>query len=503
MRKVIAVAILLGPLLGLEGEGRYSVCVLCTPDVTAPEVVDDRSIVAQGIQPTPSGVFWRADLPIEVGASGSLHRYEVRMGGQPMPDAGGRSGWKFWVPGSGEEPRIAYASCNGFSDGATKGHLEEPYAMWRRLTEDHDRAPFSLLIMGGDQLYADEIWHNKDQAPSLFEWSQRGRKARETAAVMPTLAHELDRFYEHLYIRNWNQDDVSLMLASIPSVMMWDDHDIFDGWGSYPGALQGCPVYQAVFAVARRYFEMFQLRSTLNTTLLDRGGQHYSFGLRFRDYAILGLDNRSNRTESVVMGDQNWVDVKGWLQQSSRSVRTLLVLSAVPVVYRGFQDVEFAFDVTPWQEELTDDIRDQWRSTYHTTERLKLINNVLAVEPPGTQRVKRVFLSGDVHVGCVGIIRDRRQAGVERVIHQVVSSGIVHPAPTWSEWLGIKATSLEDPESLDGDALTAEFLTLQGAGRFLRTRNYCSLKEGTDSKLWVTWTCENGRSPVHPIESSA
>lgn len=25
---------------------------------------------------------------------------------------------------------------------------------------------------------------------------------------------------------------------------LWDDHDIWDGWGSYPPYLQNCPVFQ-------------------------------------------------------------------------------------------------------------------------------------------------------------------------------------------------------------------------------------------------------------------
>ena len=29
-----------------------------------------------------------------------------------------------------------------------------------------------------------------------------------------------------------------------PQMQIWDDHDIFDGWGSYPDHLQTCPVFQ-------------------------------------------------------------------------------------------------------------------------------------------------------------------------------------------------------------------------------------------------------------------
>lgn len=40
--------------------------------------------------------------------------------------------------------------------------------------------------------------------------------------------------------------------------MMWDDHDIFDGWGSYPPELQNCPVFSGIFFVARKFYLLFQ-----------------------------------------------------------------------------------------------------------------------------------------------------------------------------------------------------------------------------------------------------
>jgi hypothetical protein len=36
------------------------------------------------------------------------------------------------------------------------------------------------------------------------------------------------------------------------------DHDIFDGWGSYPDYLQLSAVFQGLFAVARRFYLLFQ-----------------------------------------------------------------------------------------------------------------------------------------------------------------------------------------------------------------------------------------------------
>ena len=41
-------------------------------------------------------------------------------------------------------------------------------------------------------------------------------------------------------------EHVSTAMSSIPNVMMWDDHDIFDGFGSYDKELQTCPVFKVI-----------------------------------------------------------------------------------------------------------------------------------------------------------------------------------------------------------------------------------------------------------------
>jgi len=501
--------ILLGPLLGLEGDSRYTICLLSSKDTEAPQaVVDGTAFPAALVEETPRGVLWRAEVDVSIHSKGRFVSYRIESGQNALKDPESRSAWNFWIPGRSEEPRIAYASCNGFSDGDMKTKLEDPYRMWKVMRDSHESAPFSLLIMGGDQLYADEIWHSRARAPSLVRWARLPLKDRIEAAVTPRLRRELDSFYEDVYVRHWNQEAMSGMMASIPSLMMWDDHDIFDGWGSYPSELQNCPVYQAVFAAARRYFELFQLRSSRNATLLRRGGTHFSFGLRFRKYAILGLDNRSNRSETAVMNDQNWSDVKGWLsdlrkrlQPSKGSISTLLVLAANPVVYRDLRTAETVFDVTPWQEELTDDIRDQWRSRHHEGERMKLIMNLMEVGGRPTQSLlfRKVILSGDVHVGCLGIIERSGADAPTRTIHQVVSSAIVHPAPSWYQWAGVLVGSSDEPESLEGGTITAAMIKPYGADKYLRTRNFAALQEGTDGKLWVTWFCENGAKAEYPI----
>ena len=91
------------------------------------------------------------------------------------------------------------------------------------------------------------------------------------------LTSQISKFYEKLYYERWNQPETALMLASIPNVMMWDDHDIFDGWGSYPAEIQNGDVHQTIFAQAKQYFELFQMRSSNNQSLINKTNQHYSF----------------------------------------------------------------------------------------------------------------------------------------------------------------------------------------------------------------------------------
>ena len=58
------------------------------------------------------------------------------------------------------------------------------------------------------------------------------------------MAEEVTHFYFTHYRQHWSSRHLSDALACIPQVMMWDDHDIFDGWGSYPHALLTCSVFQ-------------------------------------------------------------------------------------------------------------------------------------------------------------------------------------------------------------------------------------------------------------------
>ena len=490
--------LLLGPLLGIESDTLYTICFLTDRSVTQAIVnVNFKEVVAVKIQDTYRGSFWRAEVDIQTQQKAQRINYMISIGGEDALGGHNRRVWEFHIPGKTDTPKLAYASCNGFSSADLMTKTEDPYLLWERMVGEHEKEAFSLLLMGGDQLYADEIW---SRVPTLNEWGELPRKAKIKRKASKLMKGQIERFYDDLYKKRWSNKSMSLIFASIPSVMMWDDHDIFDGWGSYPQDLQKCDVYKNIFAIAKKYFEIFQIRTKHNKSLINPGAKHYSMAFKYREYNLLAIDNRAERSLKRVMSKQQWKDVINYLDTGATS-GDLLVMSAVPVVYRDFTMTETAFDLTPWQEELTDDLKDHWRSKEHQGERARLIMKLLEniKQRQNDKGCKTVLLSGDVHIGCVGVVRDRRDVN-SRLIHQVVSSGIVHPPPSRIQWFGVMAVTNDRTEYLNEDeTIDIRMLKPFGSRQYIRSRSYVTLKKGTDAKLWVNWVCELDDAPSFPL----
>src|SRR5690606_17644951 len=78
-------------------------------------------------------------------------------------------------------------------------------------------ARFSLFM--GDQAYADGI-----QGLSVPEW------AREYPEVSD---ERLYRLYEQVYRAYFGHPGYKAVLEHMPSYLIWDDHEIFDSYGSH------------------------------------------------------------------------------------------------------------------------------------------------------------------------------------------------------------------------------------------------------------------------------
>ncbi len=423
----------------------------------------------------------------------------------------------FVVPTQGKAPRMAYGSCNGFADPAAMKDVQAKQALWRSPSEGahrgvldrHAEQPMHVLLLGGDQVYADPIWTRIDGLDDFMTRDRAEQCAREPDAAE---RDEIAAFYFELYCRRWRQDHLREALASIPGVMMWDDHDIFDGWGSYPEAVLDSPTCQTIFDAAAKHFDLFQRHlapgESMATEIHPEGENRSSLFELGGGLAVLALDLRTERRRNRVMSDATWRELADRLsriaeQPAANRPNHLLVMSSIPVVHPDLSWLEGP--ASAFGSGLEDDLRDHWNSPAHKGERLRLVHRLFALSRLGT---RITFLSGDVHVGATGHVtwsRLRDEDPYSDRIEQLTSSGIVHKAPN-----AIVCFMLEQlaRATQDFDADTeARLVKLPGAdNRFVTERNWIELTPDVQDgqhRVWADFHIEDADQPltkvVHPV----
>ena len=517
--------IVLGPLLGLEGEHEnatlYSVCFLSENDVDAATLayrIGKQKLRSEFslISSLSRGKFWRAEIAIPLTPLDQVCDYQILIDAQPASYAPTRNAlladWSFFCPAAKQRVQLAFASCNGFSSDKLRAQHPAPIDyLWQRMQQQQAAhmanvdytevvdAPYAALMMGGDQIYADAIFNEKQP---LYAWSQKPLKEQLSAPVSDTLRQRIDQFYLDTYIRSWTQSAaLRYCLASIPSIMMWDDHDIIDGWGSQPYRLETSPAYKAMFDSAKKYFTLFQVRGISNRALQQRNTApaHFGMTVRFRDYGLLVMDNRSQRTLQNIMGSGKPDFIQGLaaLQAGWQAGQKLLVLSGVPFLYRHFSESENNIRLSI-QFDAYDDMADHWRFSTHYDEMCSILQRLLQFQAAlqANTPTKVFIISGDVHVAASGSYREQAGTGNSSSpghIVQLISSGIVHPPPLSMEQSVIRlASSVTQPDiDLGGGCVLSATLRKDASGnRFLFHRNYACMHEGSDHKVWVNWHYE-------------
>lgn len=509
--------LVVGPILGFRGltDGRWctSALVVMLGDNTEPQL--DYS-VAEGPFQTASAKHlkslkdrhvWRFEWSVAQTGAEQTVAYTINSG----------FGYEYVVPEKDKPLRIAYGSCFGYSSLKYMNKVKVKNAMWeslqgRHTTKTPDPKPFHLMMAGGDQVYADLMW---ETVPELSGFSALSIDDHPNAAFTPEMDRAVEEFYFDLYCQRWNQKEPAAVMSRIPMLMMWDDHDIFDGWGSYPAHQQASKVFQGIYKHAREHFRLFQLQAKDDAdlgeaTLLGKLG--FTYGYRIGSIAILAFDMRSERTQDQVMSPETWNRVYAWMDKelteynkknTKNPVKHLFVMSSIPVVYVNANMLEDAFGWLPGQQDLEDDFKDQWLSRTHMEERLRLIHRLLKFSKESACRV--TVVSGDVHVAALGYIESERdpQFDEANVVNQLISSAMIHPPPA-----GIVVYMMEKVlggkvEEVDR-GITAQMLKFPGsAQRFLGARNWLSLTLDDQHRIWGEWYVEGEQKPytkvIHPV----
>jgi hypothetical protein len=439
---------------------------------------------------TATRQVWRFDFGVTLNQNPQKISYRI----EGIEDEESR--WEFHVPAKGTIPNMAYTSCTGFSSNKLMQKTEDPYGMVRSLVRQHEGNPYHLLLMGGDQVYADSMF---DTLSQLHDWLPLPRQEKIAHPYTPGMASAVEQFYRELYVKRWRQKELRELFASIPSVMMWDDHDIFDGWGSYDPELQRSDVYRGLFASARDAFCLFQLQLAKDEAHPAKipGQQAFSLGLNLGPLAILALDMRSERSDREVISQVSWKAAYDWLDTLTGECTHLLVMSSIPVVHPDFTELEKALSIFPGQQELEDDLRDQWNSTPHKQERLRLIHRLLDFS--GSRQNRVTLLSGDVHVGALGVIRDlRSNGGTDQDILQLTSSGIIHPPPQGAALFFLENVVGKEM-STDRD-ISSVMIEFPGTRQFyIGARNWLALEPDAQRRIWANWHVEGQRYPYTQV----
>jgi PhoD related phosphatase len=471
-------ALLLGPVLIFRGARDRSVDLSALAGVAAEDTPPPLETGTELVPPQQLAArcgrsLWRYDFSLPQGEAG------YRIGGQSR---------RVHLPAGAGPLRVAFTACNGSEQGNAWGSLEARNERWLHLAAVHAERPFHLLLQGGDQLYADPIWHD---VPALAAWKRqfpwRRRKAPFPAALAAAVADDYFKRYWWL----WTQPQLAPVLATIPSLMMWDDHDIFDGWGSWSQEWQRCPVFQGIWTAAREHFALFQLGARpddLPGGFSDRRGGQFGWACRIGEVGILAPDLRSERSRVRVMGDAGWRSFTAALA-AMKDCRHVLLLSSMPLVTCDLRVLETFFNLLPGHQVWEDDLVDQWPSRAHGAEWTRLLRTLVEFSEATGACV--TSLSGEVHLGALGLVEGRGTR-----IYQLTSSGIVHPPPPAKavkvlEWLGAR-------EATPAPDLTARLLPLPGHGRrFLRARNWLELELAPAHGLTATWHSEGHGPGAH------
>ena len=437
------------------------------------------------------------------------YRYRVVRAGRFVP---GAQGSVRTLPPAAAMTNLLFCaiSCNG---GEEEG-------AWVRFADFVEKSQPSFVIMMGDQIYLDE------DKPDIFEEHFNSDPETRRKAMADK------------YRSNWSRDVVRRVHANIPCYMMWDDHDIRDGWGSLASDSptmaarhsRGAEIFRkstAFFEDARDVYWHFQgCRNPLPgdhvdplfPLQLDPAFPNYidrpiprgvrlgmPFVFRCGRLMMMVLDSRGERdvfrAKYPILGTAQWTFIDQVLTRLPADVDALAVVTATPIASQDpdgqtqrlfgerTDDVEafkrgdeeglfhpksseskvellkviastkiasrigFQPNLGDFKISALDEARDQWSHRFSRPEQKDLLKKSFAARFTNRTAASGralLFLSGDIHVGCIFDVSSRLPRG-EAV--SMTSSGI---------------SQIDDTQPLVGTFIDEEFSLAPGIRSTLR-----------------------------------
>jgi hypothetical protein len=357
---------------------------------------------------------------------GSSYEYEVRLDGEriwPEPDSPFPPS-AIRTMGDGEAVKLVFGSCRisaPHEPPYSLSHEEDErglgvdalYAMAMRLRDEPAEDLPHALVLLGDQIYT----HKPPQSTLDFI-----RSRRDTSRPPGEEVADFEE-YTRLYKDSWRDPAIRWLLSTVPSAMIFDDHEVSDDWN-----------------ISESWLEETRAHPWWNDQII---GAHASYWV----YQHLGNLSpqelaASELFERVRRSDDPWPLLREFAYRAHRTsrgtrwsfhrdfgrVRLIMVDSrGGRVLEEGRRSMVDAEEFSWIQEQATGDF-DQWASFHHSFVALTdLIRRVGAGEkgdPPSSITI----LSGDIHHGYLAeaTFRDTR---VESPVYQAVCSPLRNALP--------------------------------------------------------------------------
>jgi hypothetical protein len=398
---------------------------------------------------------------------GSVIEYDVRFDGRLVwPPDDGRPAPSVHMRRGERQVRLIFGSCRR-GDPQPKPQESPPMgidALWaysRQLQRGEVEWPDGLLLLG-DQVYADEV------SPATREFIDSRRDVQEPPG------EEIADFeeYARLYRESWSDPDIRWLLSTVPTAMIFDDHDVNDDWNisaEWVAEMRAEPWWDARITGAFMSYWLYQHLGNLSPPQLDEeellplvsadedGGPRLREAARrwdretahsrwayYRDFGnsrLLVIDSRAARVLDEQRREMIDEDEWNWIVDHARGeFDHLVIASTLPVFMpKGIHHLEAwneAVCAGAWggpAARLGEKLRraldlEHWSAFHDSFERLcdwlrAVGDGDEAERPPATI----VLLGGDVHNAYINEVTLPAKTSAPSRVYQIVCSPFRNP----------------------------------------------------------------------------
>jgi hypothetical protein len=385
--------------------------------------ITDRSVRVWARQPDATGLKLTLAVPGRPAISASVTLSAARdwTGAvelslpEPAPNerftvtVGGRERHGRFAPAPDEHASFSFGfgSCHYPFEVDDQGvaRLRRATRIYPAIRDDLLNADARFLLLIGDQLYADAVppLSVRDELPG--------------DADHPPPLELLIMAYRRVTRGYFAETGFRSVREALPAICMWDDHDIFNNWGSLKTET---PLDEQLFAAAARVFGEYQDARN------PGGGERqppFDFFFRFGTAGFLVLDFRGARSyeEARLFGRAQWDRFRAFMRcEEAQCLHTLFVVTSVPLAHaarwmaRLFERLPGAYGAA---------VRDRWVSAAFLPSRDEFLETLFGWQDGAPHR-RVVLLSGDIHEADAVAIRRHDQPGT---IWQFTSSAFTSP----------------------------------------------------------------------------